>query len=241
MGFRRPLTTATAVDTSAGSGSGARITVQPIVVNQMAGATVPATAMYLADPTAAPGLIYVTDQLPAGLNILGRALVLDSPGGQGQVVLADHDSFYGAARLDVGNAVISGAADPIYAQDVATKNYADHTAEIIEPAAGSYATGWAPLAAGGYQGLQFVRSRDGIVTVSGVLKYNGGTGAGLTMFTLSGVYRPRGLQSHIVHGNVADTFRDIDVTATALLLRGALPTVGQFVSINGTYPGTLVT
>lgn len=257
MGFRNPVTTAEAVDTrTTSTGPGARLyqttgpgyaggTVELGVLELTSGVKgeMPATLEMQSTPDASGNstgvnvTLYGSDsQVPGNVIQAPRLDLLTGPDANPAVWESTaHLQATTKIRLDAPSVFTK----PLYDYD--SGRAIDRVMEIVEPAAGSYATGWAPLGAGGYEGLQFVRTRDGMITVSGVVKYNGGTGASLTIFALSGVYRPRSLHSHILGANVADTFRGVDVNSTGLVLRGALPTAGQFVSINGTYPGTLVT
>jgi hypothetical protein len=101
----------------------------------------------------------------------------------------------------------------------------------------SFRTGWAQFTASGYETLRFSRLPDGMIHVSGFCTYNGGTGATVDICNLTGAFVPQ--FGHIpIAANVQDTFRWAEArTDGTLRLRGAVPTVGNFVSVNGTYPG----
>jgi hypothetical protein len=117
------------------------------------------------------------------------------------------------------------------------KDYVDglHSSATIS----TYATGWAKWADGVYQDLMVWIEQDGTVHMSGVAKFVGGTGATTTVLTLGGNYRPKN-GAHIILGTVNDVARFINVsTAGTVFLRGALPSAGQFLAINASWPGLL--
>jgi hypothetical protein len=96
-----------------------------------------------------------------------------------------------------------------------------------------------------YSQLGFYRQSNGMVLISGLMTYLGGTGATNVMTGVSGNYRPREAPTtrypaHILNGSVNDTPRTFDLTSTGLALRGAAPAVNQWVSVNGVYPSILV-
>jgi hypothetical protein len=140
--------------------------------------------------------------------------------------------------LGLGGARIVNVGAPIGTTDAATFG---SVTTIRSEAAAPYATGWAAWADGVYQDLRFWMDRDGWITVSGLARYNGGTGATVTICTLSSTWAPLNGSRHVLSANINDTARWVNVQATSLVLRGALPTVGQYVAINGRYPGPTVT
>lgn len=106
--------------------------------------------------------------------------------------------------------------------------------------------GWALWNDATYKDLAFWLHQDGWATVSGLIKYVGGTGAGARMVPLSGNWVPRSYSSpegsrHILGGAVNDVPALFDIRPDGLYLRGALPTVGVFVAVNGRYPTVLAT
>lgn len=109
------------------------------------------------------------------------------------------------------------------------------------------ATGWGLWADTSYARLNFSLTRDGMATISGLMLYNGGTGATNKICSLpSAAFSPKvssqgGTSAHIGNGAVSDVPRVFDVTPSGLSLRGAAPAVGGYISVNFTYPTTSAT
>jgi hypothetical protein len=114
---------------------------------------------------------------------------------------------------------------------------------MVAEAAPAYSTGWAAWADGVYRDLRLFLHRDGWVSVSGFARFAGGTGAGVQICALSGDYAPRDGMRDPIPANVNDSTaaRWVNVQASGLFLRGALPAVGNFVAVSGRYPGVLAT
>lgn len=247
MGFRNPITSVSDVDTSSGAG-GARIVVLPdIPVNPRAeNPHGPALASYIANPAWGPGTFRTVDDwdgsgTPATLlTSLGNDLLLyltyDPATGNGRLALVNGNPA-GAS----GPPMIGGLGTPVAAGDAVPLSYLQKLAGLAEPNAANagWATGWTVWNDGVYQDLGFYLTRDGMVTVNGLAKFS--TGGGLKIFGITNsAYLPRGKRP-ILNGSVNDVPRTFEVKSDGLYLRGALPANGQFISVNGSYPGANAT
>lgn len=255
MGFRNPITTA--IDPTARQDAhnaqvdaataltqiipGSRLAADAIDGKTITGATISGASII-------GSLIRATGTGDANPTSVGHALQAGPTSGPNVAI----DGNEVLAR-------INGAAAPLFftsprslpesedlatapANAIVTKSFIGSVIGFVEPTAAhpSWATGWTVWNDGIYHDLQFTLTRDEQVTVSGLAKYTGATGATTKIFAISGSYVPRGLR-HILDGSVQDTPRTFEVRADGLYLRGALPTAGQFVSINGTYPAVNAT
>lgn len=119
---------------------------------------------------------------------------------------------------------------------------ADADVSMLSEASPSYQVGWEAWNDNVYRDLRFFMHADGWITLSGLARYVGGTGATTQICSLSSNWAPRDSRRDILSANVNDstTPRWINVQASGIYLRGVVPTaVNQFISINGRYPGPL--
>lgn len=236
MGFRgEQLTTAEGVDTGDPTGPGVR------VFQRTASNGFPQGVVEFRDGLGNTGELELTsyqdDQGGGFVRYLGSDFTLRGPDGAVTVpaalILLEREAAAGGYQAE---AVVRG--------DVIELRGAVRVPSLVEPAAssGGWNPGWRPRPADGYQEtLQFTRTSDNMVTVSGLAEYAGGTTATSKIFNISGDFRPRGLKRQVVGGSVGETPRLFDVRPDGLYLRGALPSVGAFIVVNGTYPGVLAT
>jgi hypothetical protein len=115
----------------------------------------------------------------------------------------------------------------------------DFVETLRQEASAPWSTGWGAWGDGVYRDLRFWITRDGMVHCSGLARYNGGTGASTQICALTGNYVPRDGLRDILTCDLNDAVRFVNVQASGLFLRGALPAVGNFLAINGSWPGPL--
>lgn len=263
MGFRNPVTTAIDPDarTAAADAAalaqlarteiipGTRIAADAIGANHISAGAITATKL---SATAIDG------KTISGATLLG-ALVRAQGSGDATATSTLHAlqaGPTGGANLALdGNEAMArnnGVMQPFFLNDprgkslqvdqpsaLTRKDYVDALAAIVQTdsTSGGWRTGWTNWGDGVYEDLQFTRTRDRMVTVSGLAKFTGAAGATTLIFALSGEYVPFTDDIHIINGSVNGTSRLLEVRPDGLYLRGTLPTTGQFISVNGIYPG----
>jgi hypothetical protein len=175
-----------------------------------------------------------------------EVVALDYDNGKADVIYVGEENpvrvNMGAVRPDAaGQRVrIEGIGTDKYITDVIGGPSKEFLTNIVWPA--SLLTGWGLWGdQNNYSRLGFYRQSNGLILVSGLVTFSGGTGATNDICNVTGNYRPREapegqFPAHILNGAVNDTARFFDVTNGKLRIRGALPTAGQWVSINGVYP-----
>lgn len=232
MGFRHPLTTSSGVDTG---GAGQRVKITAVGGTQGGGAV----ELY-PNTTNSPGL------LEAGTEAeIGPVVRLLSPpntlGARSSLELAGTEDFLsdeGVTLNSTGAVYLRPETGKTISAGGTMTNGAGRGVTI-----GTFMAGWGVWTPNfGYEGLTFSRKPDGMITVSGLVKYTGTAGAPGTVdiCVVAGVYVPK--SGHVVlAANVNDAragFVDVRTDGT-LRLRGALPTPGTnvFVAIDGEYRG----
>jgi hypothetical protein len=234
MGFRNPLTSIGNVDTGAGGSSGARMYgdtsgVFPtgVVEWYTPYGTAQATATVAA--TDQGGGSYTTtgattrfrgmpdSHKPAGwldLNVEGL-----SAGG-----------YEARSRLRGDRVILEAPAGMV---DSKAPGYIRDNRFPDPVVIATFAPGWAAWTDDVYRKLRFTLLPTGMVHVTGVVTYTGAGTPATKICALTNQFAPEARE--MVNGCVQDAFRQFDVLPDGLYLRGALPTVNQFVAVNGVY------
>lgn len=228
MGFRNPITSATAVDTGQGpKGAGVR----------------------LYQDTSNPAVPAGVAEWRTGLMDRNATATLSGGGSGGSVFALSGGSTQGVAapevRLDVepmpaggygAVARIAGAAATYF--DGVT--YPSSAAQGVLPQLGPAITEWTT---DDFTHLRYYLLENGLVFVSGFVLCNGTSTGQITAH--GGAYAPlhvagRG-QRHLLSGSVSDVARSFEARADGIYLRGAVPNNGNFLALQGLYPSAVRT
>jgi len=161
----------------------------------------------------------------------------------GQHLIADGNEVWSRNADGTANALFLTEPRSLSPQPSASESLTrrDFVETIRSEAAAPWSTGWGAWGDGVYEDLRFWIDRDGWVTVSGLAKYNGGAGATTQICALSGSYAPRNGTRHILPAMNNDAIRSVNIQASGVFLRGAVPVAATYIAINGRYPGPTVT